>query len=441
MKEFNNINGEFLVRDETARQNLDIINNVIYSIERFKKQDGDLSDSERIQRAINDLHSNGGGTLLFPNDTYTIGNTLKVYENIALKGISISDTIFNVQGNIKFCEIYEHVERKDSVFIENLSINRNGTGVNTPLVDFSNIGYGFINNVKIEELNGQGANGGSVGLNLGDYSYYNNITNLQIRGFNIGINITTEANGNCFFGGSCISCVKYGVYINKSNSNRFFGHSVELVATYAYFLENKSLSNLFCGCRIEQTQKSFHAKFESGGNSSYNNVAVCCLNYSTDQTDEFTQITNFNASALNLVNSREWESHSTFYATHNFGQGPFNKGEFKQLMCSNIKYNRNSSYTSNGTTTSDFTCKKSGLYGFDIGVQFATAQTTPIRIALKVNGTIVRNQLTYMSNNDTAHNNFTLYLNSGDVVTAWISSTVNSNIQGNDNTYFSGYNL
>lgn len=55
--------------------------------------DGVTDDTSAIQGALDDLNSEGGGTLFFPEGTYKISDTLDLYSNILIKGVPRHSTI------------------------------------------------------------------------------------------------------------------------------------------------------------------------------------------------------------------------------------------------------------------------------------------------------------------------------------------------------------
>lgn len=441
IKEFDNINGEFSVCDTQARNNVDDLKNVIkgvsLSIDFFPKEEADTSDSERIQRGIDFLHNTtSGGTLMFTAQDFTIDKTLILYDNIELHGMSASSTTFIVTSNISFCRIYDKTSRHDNIVLKDFKVTRQADNCNTVLLDFESIAWSKLINLNVYQENSQQMNEGVIGLQFSTLSYYNTVQSCTFRYFNIGISCVNKANGNVFLGGSCISCYKYGVYINRTNSQRFFGHSVELVAQYAYFLENRSLTNLFCGCRVEGTDKSFHAQFEANSNSSIQNLLVCCLDYSSN--GEEWSATNFNVSASNLLIMKNRNDVPCFMATHNFGQGSFTQGTFKQLMTTKVLQNRGNALSVSENYAS-FTAPVTGSYKFDIGIVCTNAQTGGVNIGLYKNGSIASNHLEYHGSNQNNFNSeFTIYLTAGDIITAWVNPSVTTNISGNANTYFSG---
>lgn len=431
---FNNLNEKV----DLNTSNIEKLKNVSLSVDFFQKETTDTSDSERIQRAIDYLHSLGGGTLLFPVGTYNIDKTLNLYDNIELHGSGSASTVFNIISNISFSKSFEKTSRHDNIVLQDFKIIRNVNDCNTAVLDFEYISWSKLININVYQGNSQQLNEGCIGLLLGNFSYYNYIEDCVFRYFNIGIQLYQEANGNSFVGGGCISCGKYGVYINKTNSSRFFGHSVELVAKYAYYLNNKSLNNSFFGCRIEGTERSYKMGFENGGLSSINNLIVGGLDYSTNK--EEISATNYNASAVNLFNAERWGTHTAFMCKHNFGQGSFNTGEYRVLQTSNILYDRNSNVTIVNSSAL-FTVPTTGLYNINCGIETTTAQDG-VTFGLYKNGSLYREEFIYKGVNDKKFScSFSVYLETEDEVQLYIKATNTTNIIPGDNTFVSGCNL
>lgn len=256
---------------------VDSLYNVFITLDRFPKQTSDTSDAERFQRAIDYLHSIGGGMLYVASGTYEIAATLLLYENIGIAGMNANGTILHIPVNITAFKLSDASSRKDNIVLKELYIVRESVDTNTVLIDFDHVSYSLIENVSLIQNDATGANTGCNGIHYGAYSYYNVAINLQVRQFNNGIVLDNEANGNRFFAGSCISCINYGVYINNSNSNCFFGHSIELVAQYAYYIENDAQKNYFYGVRIESTVNCFYIS-----NDSFSNMVFGLLDFSTN---------------------------------------------------------------------------------------------------------------------------------------------------------------
>ena len=67
------------------------IDDIVYLIDNFPKEKNDLSDSERIQRAIDFVNSVGGGTVHFPQGSYIIGKTIILKDLVSLVGVGNID--------------------------------------------------------------------------------------------------------------------------------------------------------------------------------------------------------------------------------------------------------------------------------------------------------------------------------------------------------------
>lgn len=64
------------------------------------KGNASADDSGSIQKALNDVHSMGGGTVFFPEGTYIIGTRLTIYPTTTLQGSGISATTLQAKNNL-----------------------------------------------------------------------------------------------------------------------------------------------------------------------------------------------------------------------------------------------------------------------------------------------------------------------------------------------------
>ena len=439
-KEFDNINGEFFVCDTQARKRIDSLSNIIkgvsLSIDYYPKEEADTSDSERIQRAIDFLHGLGGGTLNFPDGTYEIHTTLLLYDNITLHGMSCASTIFHVQGNFSFIKSYDVTSRHDNMEISNMRINRDGTDVDTPLIDADHWSYSRLENLNCYQFNNQQTIDGCVGLHFGAYSYYNTITNCQFRQFHTGILCENEANGNTFIAGNCAYCGVYGVHIIKTNSQRFFGHAVEGGGdgVTAYKMEQRSLFNSFFGCRVESVGKSYEALFEANSMSSFNNMVFDGLDYSTNG-ENFTGISNEIVNVTNLSIIKNWSTKPAFKLASNSAQYVSANTPTK-LKTTSLYFDRAKNTTS---SESKFTVPIAGLYTFNVGCLCATAQANGMVFTLYVNGSPVMSRSGAKGSGNSYITDFMTYLNANDVVEVYVTLSTSSGItSGGNSTYFAG---
>jgi Pectate lyase superfamily protein len=73
---------------------IDVLSQYVSSIDRYPKLSGELDDSNRIERAINDLSVNyGGGKLLLGKETYIISKPLNFKSNIEIEGFGDATVI------------------------------------------------------------------------------------------------------------------------------------------------------------------------------------------------------------------------------------------------------------------------------------------------------------------------------------------------------------
>lgn len=417
--------------------NIAMVNKVALSIDNWPKQKGDLSDSERIQRAIDYLHTLNGGTLTFPQGTYEILTTLKIYDNIILKGVSNVSTVFNVNANIPFIQCFDIESRHDNMGLHDLYITRYGSDVNTPIIEWSHCAYSRLVNVNIYQMNGQQLNEGCVGIHLDAYSYYNMLQSVQIRQCHTGILAENAANGNVYIGGSCVSCGAYGVHIVGTNSNSFFGHAVELGGNNvtAYYLEKRSLFNTFFGCRIEAVGISYKAIFEDDNMSSFNNLVVGGLDYSTNGED-FTSVSNFIASATNLINIASWINKPAFKLGMNTRQTGVSANTPTKLSNMVTFYDRTNSCDA---SNSKFTAPTTGLYTFYVSIYTVTAQSNGVKLCLYVNGAELNTIGVTAGRVPQFGTSFSAYLQKGDYVEPYIILSTASDIyQGGGSSFFTG---
>ena len=429
---FNELN----TKVDKNKADIDTLKGVALSIDFFPKQTSDISDSERIQRGIDFLHALGGGTLNFPDGTYEIHTTLLLYDNIALHGMSCASTIFHVQGNFSFIKSYDVTSRHDNMEISNMRINRDGTDVDTALIDADHFAYSRLENLNCYQFNSQQMIDGCVGLHFGSFSYYNIITNCQFRQFHTGILCEGEANGNTFIGGNCAYCGVYGVHIIHTNSLRFFGHSVEGGGdnVTAYKLEQQSLYNSFFGCRIESVGKSYEALYESNSMSSFNNMVFGGLDYSTNGAN-FTNVSNEIVNVSNLSAIRNWATRPAFKLASNSAQSV--------IANTATKLNTKSVWTDRASNTipseSKFTAPQSGLYLFNVGCLCASAQTNGVIFTLYVNGSALMSRSGSKGSNNSYITDFVTNLNANDVVEVYVTLSTSSGIaSGGNSTYFAG---
>lgn len=435
MNEVSSIQG-ILIKDIGARQQIESLKNsaILNAKNLGIIGDGETDVSSLIQSAIDTLNTKGGGTLFLPNGTYKVTTTIKLYSDIAIVGDTIGSTKIKVVGNIPFVESNDPTNRIDNISIRDLTILRDSTETNTPLLDFTGIAYSDLRNISATQWNEQKTQEGCIGLLFGDFSYYNNVYNCQFRQFNIGIKLIDASNGNRFFGGSCISCGKYGVNIVATNSNSFFGHSVELEAEYAYYLEQKSLYNNFFGCRVESTGKSYHALFEADGNTSNYNLIVGGLDYSTNGIE--IDSTNYHINAPDMLNLKNLAYKESFMIASNSNQSDVVAGTPTKLL---VKSKWTDRTGNTNPTDSSVTVKRGGIYTFEIGVMFQTAQANGCELMIYKDGTeFARVKATDCGNNK-YKGLFNMYLSGTEKIEAYVICTTNSMIYSGSSTYLLGH--
>lgn len=430
--EFNS--GVYDIKDTYIRN---VVKGVALSLDDFPKEEADATDSERIQRAIAYLNTIGGGTLLFPAGEYEIGTTLKIYDNIVLKGFSNASTIFKVSANIPFVELYDATARHDNMGLCEFEVIRTSSETDTPLIEMSHWAYSILSNISLLQENNQQTQPNCVGVHLDSYSYYNTIRNVQIRQFHTGILAENAANGNMYIGGSCISCGAYGVHIIGTNSNVFFGHAVELGgnSVIAYFLEHRSLFNTFVGCRVENVGTSYRAVFEAENQSSFNNLVVGGLDYSTNGA-EFTGISNEIVTTTYLERIENWSSRPAFKLGMSTRQTGVAANTPTKLSGMVSFYDRTNSCSA---SESRFTAPTTGLYTFYVGIYTVTEQSSGVKLGIYVNGTELNTVGVNKGRVNQFITSFSAYLEKGDYVEPYVILSTTSDIyQGGGSSYFTG---
>lgn len=119
--------------------------------------DGYNDDTASLQRAINSVHRDGGGLLLFPTGTYVISKPITIYSNISIYGTNIFATTLQMNtANQPFF----NSEDNDDITIKNMSFTSvrpllNG-GLNFRVRNNANIRNLNIENVQVENSNVDG---------------------------------------------------------------------------------------------------------------------------------------------------------------------------------------------------------------------------------------------------------------------------------------------
>lgn len=106
--------------------------------------DGTTDDTQAIQNAINDVHKNNGGLILFPTGTYKITSTLTLYANTSLYGTNIFASVITMDGQNK---PFFKATDLDDVNIKNLTFNSVKGQFN------GGITFDTLNNANVQHLN------------------------------------------------------------------------------------------------------------------------------------------------------------------------------------------------------------------------------------------------------------------------------------------------
>ena len=105
--------------DNIVDENNKKFDDIVYLIDKFPKENNDLSDSERIQRAIDFVNSVGGGTIQFPQGSYIIGKTIILKDLVSLVGVGNIDFRGVQQSSItEFIESDSFDDTNGTVFLE-----------------------------------------------------------------------------------------------------------------------------------------------------------------------------------------------------------------------------------------------------------------------------------------------------------------------------------
>lgn len=419
---------------------LTIISGVVRSIEEYPRLNNENNDSPRIQRAINELHTSGGGTITFPEKVFLISQTLIVYGQINLKGNGIGSTVFKVNGDREFMKSATPNVRMDNFEISNCTIQRNGLNITKPLIDAGGLAYSRFTNLSCLSFDNQHTNVGNIGIVFKTWSYYNFIQNCQFRDFHIGMAFINEANGNNVYGGSCIRCAENGVLIDKTNSTKFFGHAVELGTNIAYKVVNKSHYNNFFGCRIEGASKGYYIPFEENGNSSLSNLVFGGLGYNiTGQYFDSSEVRNFNLDYLGIVRLLYKQNFPSFKVASNESQTAIPGGASQRLLFGSKWYERGEGLLVPTDGRTQFVAPMEGLYVFEISVLMETTQTNGVTLSLRVNSASVFDDNMTVSG-QSYRTRTSVWLKPGDLVFPVIKPSVTSRVlSGGNATYFVGY--
>lgn len=119
--------------------------------------DGTTDDTQAIQNAINDVHKNNGGLILFPTGTYKITSTLTLYANTSLYGTNIFASVITMDGQNK---PFFKATDLDDVNIKNLTFNSvkgqfNG-GITFDTMNNANVQHLNVENVQLNNSSSDG---------------------------------------------------------------------------------------------------------------------------------------------------------------------------------------------------------------------------------------------------------------------------------------------
>lgn len=148
---------ELVVRDgEMITDNTDVLNKNIVYVESFPKQQNELDDTDRIQRAIDYAKDNGAEVVEFALKEYNTSSPLKVYSQIKLRGQHKTKTKIISQGNIPTIASEGYFKAgvgSNGIEIENIGIYPRGVTTKTHYaIEMVNTYNSVLRNCYINEL-------------------------------------------------------------------------------------------------------------------------------------------------------------------------------------------------------------------------------------------------------------------------------------------------
>lgn len=258
------------------RENLEEVKEKIkgsISISFFSKNESETDDTQRIKRAIDYCLANNLKLLFNSNEVYTISETIyiKASSIIDFNNCTI-DLTTNVNGLVlsKECRIYNlRIYCKSDVYNKCLvSINQEEGGISRIIADNIRI-YGHYDNGDFQNISD------GIGLDIsstieGCYALYNRFRNIDIIGFNIGINISilndgsnSWINANTFDNihiDKCRELIKIdgnkyrpGFIANETSGNRFTNLQLQFDKNTNIGLNIKGAYNYFSGVAWDTT--------------------------------------------------------------------------------------------------------------------------------------------------------------------------------------------
>lgn len=99
---------QFKSRQDGFDAQLSETKSVVISIDRFPVQIPETDDTARIQRAIDDVFSKGGGEIRFSPKVYTIKGTLVVKKNVSFLGVAQTNHETNNAGTNHNAVVFKH---------------------------------------------------------------------------------------------------------------------------------------------------------------------------------------------------------------------------------------------------------------------------------------------------------------------------------------------
>lgn len=385
-----------------------------------KTQPGDAT--AELQRILDDLAENGGGTLEIPDtgSEHAISSTLFHGPNTRIVGQGKGTTLGGV-GNFTLLASKDPLARSDNNELSNLTVNRYGSGstADKPIIDWTGVAHSKMQGVAIRQGT---ARAGSVGVLLGLNSYYNEFNGVQARELNTCFKLQDAANGNRFNGGTVALFSDNGWVVDNSNSNAFLGASVEQLSGVGFDFVNGSKMNQVMGCRLEVMAIGIRAKW-SATNPAFSNFFIGNAFYlGADQVDYDLQADNVvidKRLGYVLKNLYAADQRTFVSAYKNTAQGSFPIATWTKILFQNEDSDQLSEFS--GST---FTAKVSGIYDISAQITATSPTDSDVQLGIYKNGDLfsMAGRGTMTSTPKTLGGTRTLSLSAGDTIEIWASS-------------------
>ena len=127
--------------------------------------DGVADDTDAFQTAINEMSSDGGGTVCFPTGTYLLTDTITMADNVTLTGAGPGSILTPAYASLDVNRVIDNdwVNGNSNIALQNFTIDRTGAYV-THGVLFNGIDSLLIDGITIFGDPGSGLNSGCIGI-------------------------------------------------------------------------------------------------------------------------------------------------------------------------------------------------------------------------------------------------------------------------------------